>query len=100
MGGGTIYERSETYGFIGIGGVGCTIVASISDKFEESLRSYAGFIGIDSDYIDLSSIERKKHDIKLIQLGDYNQIRDYFDRYPETESWFPQSFVFLSHKAH
>lgn len=75
--------------FIGVGGIGCRIVASVSDRISEEDRRVTGFIGLDTDVGDIKRLQLENRNLKLIKLsGDY-RIQDILEKYPETNSWFP-----------
>lgn len=94
-------KEQTPYVFIGIGGIGCRIVASISDKLDISLRDHAGFIGIDMDAHEMMKLKSESHYMKLIQLGGDNQsIRDYLEKYPEAKDWFPKEDIIRFRNPH
>ena len=76
--------------FIGIGGIGCQIAASISDMLDDEARKRVSVIGIDTDIKSLGERRKEDHKMHLIQISEDWSVNDFLTAHPEHEEWFPE----------
>lgn len=79
--------------FIGLGGIGCQIVAQIDDLLTKEDKEYVSLVGIDTDGATFTKYRDKHRDMVLVQTSDEYQVKDYLDRHPECKSWFPDQKI-------
>ncbi len=77
--------------FIGIGGIGMQIAATISDKINANARDYVGFFGIDTDIKSINKRRKENHHyMNYIQISEEWRVDDFLKENPELNEWFPQ----------
>lgn len=72
---------------VGIGGVGCRIIATLSRLIDDAARAHVSLIGMDTNRNDLSKLNA--HQIVTITTSDTSLVSGHLKKHPEYLKWFP-----------